>query len=207
MEGVGTWRNEMWLQQVGDGQLIWRKLGQVGAVVNNCQTWQASIDGLEPALYTCPTVMEVQGEPCRDMWCCIAQESLPYLAGGGSRGLVEHRPQPSFRLSGAIAWTMPTCTLALCAYAGSCLVTDTGIMYLASPKHPALHHSLRRLAINHTSATEASVCELLMRCTSLRDLGLRGLLFNADSTMGCIARTCRYGHMGEVFDCYAMSSS
>ncbi len=72
-------------------------------------------------------------------------------------------------------------------------MTDAGIQYLALPKHAALHCRLARLAVNHTGATEASVCGLLERCRGLESLSIRGLLFNADSTMECIARNCRCG--------------
>lgn len=81
----------------------------------------------------------------------------------------------------------------LTAPAGPRAVNDAGLEYLALPKHAALHARLEHLSVNHTGATEQGVCSLLARCAQLRSLGIRGLLFNADSTMGCVARSCRCG--------------
>lgn len=90
------------------------------------------------------------------------------------------------------AYGYALCVLCRAALAGSRLITDAGVEYLADPRHAALHRRLRALALNHTAATEAGVCALLARCGGLRSLGVRGLLYNMLSTMECIATNCRW---------------
>ena len=73
--------------------------------------------------------------------------------------------------------------------AGSRRVTDAGLGRLASS--PSLAAQLTSLTVSHTAATDGSICELLARCSGLRALAVRGLLFNADSTAARLASNCR----------------
>jgi hypothetical protein len=108
------------------------------------------------------------------------------------------------------------------AITGSRRVTDAGVMHLAglavttqvqglaaagpaAPLLPVFHRQLTSLAINHTAATDGSVCALMRRCGQLRHLELRGLLYNADAAVACVADTCRHLTSLDLRHCSTLS--
>lgn len=55
---------------------------------------------------------------------------------------------------------------------------------------------------------DGSVCALLHRCGQLRQLELRGLLYNADAAVARVADTCRWGStLNRVIFCGMCSAS
>lgn len=73
------------------------------------------------------------------------------------------------------------------------------------PAPGGLPGRLTSLALSHTSATDGAVCELLQRCTQLRALELRGLLFNVDATAACLAGACRHLTALDLRHCSTLS--
>ncbi|KAI3424418.1 hypothetical protein D9Q98_009970 [Chlorella vulgaris] len=75
-------------------------------------------------------------------------------------------------------------------------------------QHPlAFHSQLTALTINHTAAKDGSVSSLLELCGQLRRLSLRGLLYNADSTVACLAASCRHLTALDLRHCSTLSDS
>jgi hypothetical protein len=73
-------------------------------------------------------------------------------------------------------------------------------------QHPlAFHSQLTALTINHTAAKDGSVSSLLELCSQLRRLSLRGLLYNADSTVACLAASCRHLTALDLRHCSTLS--
>ncbi|PSC74491.1 F-box LRR-repeat 4 [Micractinium conductrix] len=88
---------------------------------------------------------------------------------------------------------------------GSRRVTDAGLGRLASS--PSLAAQLTSLTVSHTAATDGSICELLARCSGLRALAVRGLLFNADSTAARLASNCRHLISLDLRHCSTLSDA